>query len=90
MKYVTQKTDLPITSHIAILVFSQRYIEGDERSRTNPGHGYPASYENKTEYIAFDSEDELARWIQINQHASFAVFHSTPKKVETRVSVSLS
>lgn len=40
--YVNKKEDLPPGEHFAILVFSSVYVPGDERSRTNPGHGYPA------------------------------------------------
>jgi hypothetical protein len=44
MKLVEKALDVPKTEHYAILVYKQHsvYHEGDERSRTNPGHGYPA------------------------------------------------
>lgn len=29
-----------------IITTDSVYIPGDERSRTHPGHGYPASYDN--------------------------------------------
>jgi hypothetical protein len=36
--------EIPSTDHWAILIFDKKsvYVEGDERSRTCPGHGYPA------------------------------------------------
>jgi hypothetical protein len=46
------------------LVVTKRTIhhEGDERSRTNPGHGYPA-YSEKVESVrTFATEKELLDW----------------------------
>lgn len=37
--------DLPPGDHHCIIKFSTVYIPGDERSRTNPGRGYPESTE---------------------------------------------
>jgi hypothetical protein len=50
----------------AVIYSSSYYQEGDERSRTNPGHGYPGgsvSYETLTK---FNNLDELKRWIQFS------------------------
>ena len=90
MKYISQKSDLPNAPHLGVLVFSTRYIEGDERSRTNPGHGYPAHVEHDVKYIAFDSDVDLMDWIERHPHADYSVIHATPKKIEVRLSVSLS
>jgi hypothetical protein len=38
--------------------------EGDERSRTNPGHGYPAYTENITTFKTFKDEDDMLRYRQ--------------------------
>jgi hypothetical protein len=90
MKHVSQKSDLPTSEHLAVLIFSQRYVEGDERSRTHPGHGYPASYENEVKYVAFKSHEELTEWVSKNERASFAVINAVPKTIQTKLSVSLS
>lgn len=45
-KYVTRPQDIPKCEHWVILEGRQLHIDGDERSRTNPGHGYP----ERTEY----------------------------------------
>lgn len=45
--------DIPKDKHLAIIEFGSIYIEGDERSRTAPGHGYPARTESTTEYRVF-------------------------------------
>jgi len=39
---VSRKSEFPKEHHLAIIIFDSIHIEGDERSRTNPGHGYPA------------------------------------------------
>jgi hypothetical protein len=58
MKWIHNKSEVPKGPHFAIIEFSQYYVEGDERSRTAPGHGYPGGYENKADYIVFDTESE--------------------------------
>jgi hypothetical protein len=57
MKYVNDPQGVPSGKHWAILVFSSIHIPGDERSRTNPGHGYPASTETKISYNLFETEE---------------------------------
>lgn len=58
---------LPQVAHYAVLEFEAKTIfyEGDERSRTNPGHGYPSYTEsiNTVNYITFNSEDLIKEWI---------------------------
>lgn len=62
MKSVKSSSDLqPGTTAYAILTFSTVYIPGDERSRTNPGHGYPASTETTSAlYVCKDEEEWLS------------------------------
>jgi len=55
--YVTSKEEMPQKEHYAILEFDSIYIPGDERSRTNPGHGYPEHSENTIRYIAYDTKE---------------------------------
>jgi hypothetical protein len=39
-----------------LIITKQRvYIPGDERSRSNPGHGYPASYESYDSVEKFET-----------------------------------
>ncbi|MFZ3069082.1 MAG: hypothetical protein WA052_02075 [Microgenomates group bacterium] len=46
-----------------LIVFktTKYFVEGDERSRTNPGHGYPAHTDeiDATEIYAFENQQEL-------------------------------
>ena len=50
MKTAHSSSDVPKTPHFAIVVFSSVHVDGDERSRTNPGHGYPAHDISTAEY----------------------------------------
>lgn len=43
---VRDKRQCPKGPHFAILTFGSVHTAGDERSRTHPGHGYPASSES--------------------------------------------
>lgn len=64
IKYVSSPSDIPKTEHYAIFESRSVYIPGDERSRTNPGHGYPASTEYFINYIAFLDEDSLMDYLK--------------------------
>lgn len=56
MKRVKGPNDVPGGPHFAVLIYGSRsiYFEGDERSRTCPGHGYPAHT---------DVLDEIEHWV---------------------------
>jgi hypothetical protein len=58
-KYVRTPEDIPAGEHWAIITGSSVLIPGDERSRTNPGHGYPESTESYIEYAAFTNESKF-------------------------------
>lgn len=57
---VKKKEQVPKKPHYAVLVYktSSVYHEGDERSRTNPGHGYPAYTEQINNFEHYVSEDK--------------------------------
>lgn len=67
--YVTSIDKLPTVEHWAILEDTSVHIPGDERSRTNPGHGYPESTEHFITYTAYtvkeEFESELKRAIEL-------------------------
>jgi len=73
------------------LVFSSITIPGDERSRTNPGHGYPEHTESTVQYIIFkyenDWKNEITRRTIASQVFVPLVVHRP--KVSTRVVVEL-
>ncbi len=92
MKYITNPKDVPKGAHLAVLQGDSVHIPGDERSRTNPGHGYPASTHSYLNYIVMDSEQELEKWIGRERHScnTFAVIRAQGLTVETEVKVKLS
>ncbi len=59
--YVKTPADIPSREHWAILEGRSISIPGDERSRTNPGHGYPESVERFLDYVAYLDEAEFKR-----------------------------
>lgn len=64
---IKQPEELPQQIHFAAMVFQTKFVhhEGDERSRTHPGHGYPAYTEtiHSVEYIPFKSASEMEQWV---------------------------
>jgi len=72
MKYVSDKLDIPQHKHFAAIIFSSIFIPGDERSRTNPGHGYPERYDTKIEYIVFADEDDMGKWVAMEETSQYS------------------
>jgi hypothetical protein len=70
MKWCHRVEDIPKGDHYAIIEFKTISIPGDERSRTNPGHGYPASTESYSEYIAFTDRAEWEKEKEIINRSS--------------------
>lgn len=61
---VGKPDDVPMGHHYAVLVYksSSVFVPGDERSRTNPGHGYPEHYETVNDFEHWVTTDKDA-WI---------------------------
>lgn len=68
MKRVNSPSDVPMGHHYAVLVYESTNVhhEGDERSRTNPGHGYPAYDEtvNTFEHWVTESKEEWESFVK--------------------------
>ena len=47
-----------------VLETTLRHVEGDERSRTHPGHGYPAHTVKDTKLHEFDNEEGLNEFLK--------------------------
>lgn len=81
----------PKKDHYAILTFGSIYIPGDERSRTNPGHGYPGGSESTTTYTAYLDINEWKKDIEfyIRNNRSFVplVVKIPTIKTETTVNI---
>jgi hypothetical protein len=86
---MTEFTNIPTGKHFVILTQNSRYIPGDERSRTNPGHGYPGGTEYFIKYDAYTDEDKWTKeiaYLTKNQTA-FKAFKVTPVIITTEVKV---
>lgn len=57
--HVTDVSKIPSGEHWAIIENTTISHEGDERSRTNPGHGYPAYTESAITYTAYTNKEEF-------------------------------
>jgi hypothetical protein len=72
---ITSPDQIPKYKHFAALVFKTNsiYHEGDERSRTCPGHGYPAHTEtiHSIDYISFGSKEQMDAWVVKAETASY-------------------
>lgn len=85
--------EIPTTEHFAVLTQNSRTIhhEGDERSRTHPGHGYPAYTETieSINYQAFATKEELESFLQHESRwgRTCRVFKVTPMMVRAFVEV---
>lgn len=55
--FVTKCEDIPAGEHWAIIENASIHVPGDERSRTNPGHGYPESTQHFITYVAYTDEE---------------------------------
>jgi len=80
---------IPSKEHYAIITTNKIYIPGDERSRTNPGHGYPEHYQETIDYEAYtDFVKFESRIVElVKRGTKFNAIHALPVTVETNVSV---
>jgi len=94
MKWCHSVSDIPKGPHYALLVQKTTYIPGDERSRTNPGHGYPASTEYSWDYIVFTGREEWEEEIKrrmssLHGKEDKVALYVTPAAVSTIVNVEI-
>lgn len=91
-KFISSIQDVPNEEHYVVLEGKSTYVPGDERSRTNPGHGYPAETIHSLSYNLV-SESRLQAYIEslIQQkkvpNVDFKVIKATPVEVKTVVTV---
>lgn len=93
MKYVENKNSFPAASHFAALVFDSIFIEGDERSKTCPGHGYPEHYESVVKYITFTDRADMEKWVnqqelqQYGRRDNYKIIEVRPLTVKLKATV---
>ena len=88
-KYVSKLSDIPDTEHYAIIEVGSIYIPGDERSRTNPGHGYPEHTETTISYQVYYTEEKWKKAIEERmaakyQNKNFKAVVVRPAKILTK------
>lgn len=97
MKYCYSTSDVPKVKHYVILEFNSIFIPGDERSRTNPGHGYPEHTETTANYIVYTDkaewEKEVVKRTERNQTAysktDFVALVVSPANIKVQVNVTV-
>ena len=93
-EYVTTKSKFPTQPHWVIMLFTQTHVPGDERSRTNPGHGYAAHTTHHADYQAYLTEEKFLAALEDMEDRGFAsdryvAFKVEPLTVTKTVSVSV-
>ncbi len=85
----TRPGDIPHEPHFAIITGSSVNIPGDERSRSCPGHGYPAHTEHYLRYVVWTNEDEWKAEIArlTLDKTPFRAIRATPAKIDVKVNV---
>lgn len=81
---------IPNVEHWAIITTSSYTVPGDERSRTNPGHGYPEhtvetiEYDAYTDYATFEAAVKK-RTASLYNNRNFKAVHVKPLTIETNI-----
>jgi hypothetical protein len=90
-KYPVAVSDLPSKKYFAILQTTSVYIPGDERSRTNPGHGYPGGTETHWSIMTFETREEWVKEIQdlTKDNKIFQAIEASPARVDVDVKISV-
>jgi hypothetical protein len=90
-KYPKKLSDFPNVDCYCIMYERSVQIPGDERSRTNPGHGYPAYTEEIFDIVLFANADEWKKEIISLESSLFKraykAFKITPAQLNITVNV---
>lgn len=89
---VDSESDMPTEAHYAVIEFGSIYIEGDERSRTAPGHGYPGHSQSTRDYLVFPVRAAWEAYITKLKTAkygktSFVALVANPASITQKVEV---
>ena len=92
--YITTPTLLPDEGDYYLVISTDMiHIEGDERSRRNPGHGYPAYQKAVPKIMLFTDENKLKDWIETNEGAMgrslYKIVKGRTVKMKTKIDISL-
>jgi len=93
MIYVDSIDKIPDGEHYVALTNVSTSIPGDERSRTNPGHGYPAHTENSMKMVVFTDAEEMKEWVRKEKgryhHHGFRIFLINEVNITTKIVVDM-
>jgi len=64
--------DFPDKPHWVIMTTSSTYVPGDERSRTNPGHGYHEHWKTSVNYKIYLDKNEWEIEIDRREKSTYA------------------
>lgn len=82
-------SEVPVDTVFMVLVPNTRTIhhEGDERSRTHPGHGYPAYTEtvHSMDVYALPTEGDLLKLVEALGETKFTAMKASPVKFRKKV-----
>jgi hypothetical protein len=92
MSSVQRIDDLPDGEFYAIVQNNSVHIPADERSKTHPGHGYPASTEYFLGMRIFSKEDLIEeikrRQSKVSSRDNFKILQIKTVSFETEIKVS--
>lgn len=76
----------------AAIINSSYTVPGDERSRTNPGHGYPEHTVHYQEFREFKSFEEMKKWVENEERNTYSrkaykIINFTPMTVSTAIEI---
>ena len=83
------------TEYFAVIFDKEVHHQGDERSRTHPGHGYPAYTENIPSIQEFLSQEDLLAWVKHEESLTYGkktyrIIRCSPVTITTTIQVQLS
>lgn len=92
MTTIDNKNTFPKLKHNAVLIFKTIWHEGDERSRTCPGHGYPEHSENVVLYRVFKDDEEMRDYVQRQETTiygkdNYQLIEAVPLNVQVRTTI---
>lgn len=93
---ITNLDKMPDVPCYGIVTIQSIYIPGDERSRTAPGHGYPAHSQNYSQLEIFSDKIEWENRIRelstpkYGAPKSFRAFLIGPVNVDIKVEINVS
>lgn len=82
--------NMPTQPHYAVIFTDSVTIPGDERSRTNPGHGYPEHTVGTISYRSFLNKYELSAYIlslSVSRRAMARVIFVQPLSIKTNIQI---